>query len=404
MYIVVLFLIIIGTIVELFLKKNIKLYFYFVITILSLMLLFRYGQGQDYFGYKYLFYVTPSSFARTLAVYQNYHGEIGWFILMTIFKMLGLKFMHLIFFSSSLTLIILYRAIRKTPYRFLALLILYPTYYLTYCFSAIRQGIVLAVFLGVLLPLIVENKRKTIYYVICILLCTVHKTAVILFALPLVLHLIKKLKKKELYLISLICILLVNVFILINNSYHFVNISDYLEINISLLAILNRIIYFVIISILHSKNMYKENKMENILYYLYSFGFVIYISTMSLAILSQRLTMPLKSIEILLIPIEIKLFMEDNKKNSLLLVNKIEISKQTFYTIISLFLISIPIIETVKNMNSYIEQGDYYPDINILSYPYISYFNQNDIYKYRQQSIYEIIINKDKEKNENFTK
>ncbi len=402
MYIIVLFLIVIGTIVELFLKKNIKLYFYFIITILSLMLLFRFGQGQDYFGYKYLFYVTPSSFTKTLAVYQNYHGEIGWFILMTIFKMLGLKFTHLIFFSSSLTLIFLYRAIRKIPYKFLALLILYPTYYLTYCFSAIRQGIVLAVFLGLLLPLIVENKRKTIYYVICILLCTIHQTAVILFALPLVLYLIKKLKKKELYLISLIYIILVNIFILINNSYNFVNISDYLEINVSLLAILNRTIYFVIISIFHNNNKYQENKTENILYYLYSFGFVVYISTMSLSILSQRLTMPLKSIEILLIPIEIKLFIEDSKKNRSPLINKIEISKQTFYTIINLFLIIIPIIETVKNINSYIEQGDYYSDINILSYPYISYFNQNDIHKYREQSIYEIIINKDKEKNRKY--
>ena len=52
MYIIVLLLIVIGTIVELFFKKNIKLYFYFIITILSLMLLFRFGQGQDYFGYK----------------------------------------------------------------------------------------------------------------------------------------------------------------------------------------------------------------------------------------------------------------------------------------------------------------------------------------------------------------
>lgn len=402
MYIIVLILILIGVILELFFKKSIKLYFYFVIIILSLMLLLRYGQGQDYFGYKYLFSVTPASFAKTLAIYQNYHGEIGWFVLMTVFKMLGLKFTHLIFFSSSLTLIFLYRAIRKIPYKFLALLILYPTYYLTYCFSAIRQGIVLAVFLGLLLPLIIENKKKILYYLICILLCSIHKTSAILFVLPLVLYLTKKLKKKEIYIISLICISLINIFILINNSYNFIRISNYLEINVSLLAILIRTIYYTIISILHYKNKNKENIIENILYCLYSFGFVVFISTMSLAILSQRLTMPLKSIEILLIPIEIKLFVEGNKKNEFYLINKLGVGKEAIYTIFSIFLIAIPIIETVKNINSYIKQGDYYSNINVLSYPYISYFNQNDIHKYRNQSVYEIIINEESEKNRKY--
>ena len=104
------------------------------------------------------------------------------------------------------------------------------------------------------------------------------------------------------------------------------------------------------------------------------------------------MTMPLKAIEILLIPIEINLFISNKRKERTLIVDRIISNKKVIYVFCCTFLISVPIVETVKNINSYINQGNYYSDVNVLSYPYISIFNKDKLYEYRSKSMHETII------------
>ena len=90
----------------------------------------------------------------------------------------------------------IYRAIMKySPYKLFSLLLVYPTIYLTYFFSAIRQGIVIAFFLGFMLEWIFTDKWLK-YVVSCLVLATFHSSALVL--LPLVF--IKKINNKLFWL------------------------------------------------------------------------------------------------------------------------------------------------------------------------------------------------------------
>ena len=38
-----------------------------------------------------------------------------------------------------------------------------------------------------------------------------------------------------------------------------------------------------------------------------------------------------------------------------------------------------------KNMDSYIWQSNYYSDVTVFNFPYITIFNENDMWKYRDR-------------------
>jgi hypothetical protein len=56
--------------------------------------------------------------------------------------------------------------------------------------------------------------------------------------------------------------------------------------------------------------------------------------------------------------------------------------------IIAFVVIAISVVMFYKNMDSYILQGEYFANIGVFDYPYISIFNKDDIWKYREVSMY----------------
>ncbi|MBR0385100.1 MAG: EpsG family protein, partial [Erysipelotrichaceae bacterium] len=130
------------------------------------MLALRYGQGSDYFSYERVFN-NFGSLSDVLEGRNVLNVEIGFQILCAVFPLDYRCFVGVI---SVFEMAMLYRYCRRySRYPMVSLLIAFPTLYLTYYFSAIRQGIVLAVVLGILLPLM--EKKQFFAYLIITILC-----------------------------------------------------------------------------------------------------------------------------------------------------------------------------------------------------------------------------------------
>lgn len=358
---------------EYFKKKQFVGFFYLIWSVLWVMLVLRYGQGTDYYAY-YLQYEyidsTGSFWINALG-----HGEIGWYILMLLGKKIGLNFFVFLGIVSSVMMLSLLRAIKRySPYKMISLLLLYPTFYLTYCYSAIRQGLVLCLFLGWGIELLLK-KNFFWYYLFVLLLALFHTSAIVLLVVP---ALINWRKKKAFIFLGVI--LLIPIVAFYGQSYILSATETYRNVEVSVLAIIVRIIVFVVVRQLYlmSKKVDSDvssRELIDLAYHIYEIGFIIFLSLSWTSTLSQRLTMPLKSVEILLIPT--LLYYNSKKLKTYFCRKKLQIVTFSF-----LLCVAIMNVEYVKNIYSYINQGNYRSFVTPLNYPYCSVFNQQEIYNY----------------------
>lgn len=379
MYVIIALILTFFSIIEIsFKRRNQKRIFFIFVIFLTVLLSFRYRQGTDYYSY-YLQFQNISLNSSFLKNSLN-HGEIGWYMIMLFFKKLGMSFETFIALLSCVMMYLIGNSITKhSPYRITSLLIFYPTYFLTYCFSGIRQALVLSIFLGISLDYLI-NKNFNKYVIVTIVCALIHRSALILLIIPIFLNITENLIEK--YCLFAI---LIGTFFWQIGFFGFIGerfgISIYTEKAVSYLAILLRIIFFLIIFRIHKENTnYVYLREENILYRIYLLGFAIYLTLFFSGTLSQRLTMPLKSVEVLLIPLLVSN-----------LYNRIKITGSNMYflrfkniRILALIIIVILIlnVETIKNINSYIVQGNYYSWVTPIKYPYISIFNKDKVYDY----------------------
>lgn len=352
-------------------KTTRKQLFNVVWLILTLMLVFRYGQGTDY--YEYLIKYEGLDNEGSFLVNAFYHGEMGWYILNLIGAKLGLSFYIFNGIVSLIDMLMIRRFIIKySPYKVFSLLLFYPTFYLTGCYSTIRQGLALCIFLGVGISLLFEKKIQK-YFAMVLFLSLIHTSCIALAILPFLLDI----KKNKKYL--LVGALLLYLGVKYVDSY--VNIDDvygYVGSHTSYAGIMVRVLLFIIIWRLYTLSRptgEQISKLEKWFFSIYVFGFIISLVFYNSATLSQRLTMPFKAIEVALLPILIyknqKLLMAINNKV------KLQVVSMLFFLVIM-----IMNIEVVKNIYSYLEQGNYYSWVTPIDYPYSSVFNQAKIRKY----------------------
>ena len=359
-------------------KKKTTVLFCIVAIVLTIILCIRYGQGTDYFAYKYLYSQVGNFFGEIL---KNSHGELIWRLSQSIFKQIGLNFEQYVFIVSAIMSYFTIRAIRKwSPYKCFSLLLLYPTFFLTYYLSAMRQGLVISIFLGEGINLLI-NKKYAKYALLITVLSLIHTSALILIVLPIIINIKNIGKGKMIAAITLIAIIL-SITGVIDVLYSSVVAgANYAKVKISVLAIIERILIFIIIYSLHRissrnkslKNEIKEQEIEELLYKIYKFGFVVFLVLSFTATLSQRLTAPMKAIEILLIPIilaKIPKGIANNRYN-----------KKAILTIITIIILLTG--ELIKNTYISLEQGDYYENAKIYNVPITTIFNKEEINKYR---------------------
>lgn len=369
-YLAVFILLIICTFIEYINESTPKILYYFLLVILLLMYCLRYGQGVDYLNYQTIYNVVPASLNPAVIQSTGLHGEIGWLEINAICKLMNISYELMIVIISVIESCFFIKFINEyCHYKILALLVSYPTLYLTYMYSAVRQGLVTCVFLGLLLRFYFEKKYIK-YCAGCLILATIHSSALILLILIFVRRDVL-LKFKDYLLIAsswMIGFIIYFAGTAFVSSLPFIPYSVAFYINgasISVSSIAERAISYIFVAILisHKTDLSKNMRM---LFNVYSLGFVIYGLLLWNPLISSRLCYSFKAIEIILIA------------NLLYYNNSYVLNKAVRYCIIILLTGTM----YLKNIGSYIEQGNYKQMVNIYNYPYVSLIKKN-ISKYK---------------------
>ncbi len=346
----------IATAIFQFFKPNTKincLLFWVSVGILTYMQVFRYGQGSDYWGYRAIYASAP--YRRGFPMYWytcDIHGEIGFKFLINIFTNFGIPpfWFYGLFGTATIAFVVV--SIKKNSVsENLSLLLFYPTFYLSYVLSGIRQAMVAAVFLVFALELL--WKEKYLRYIVVIFLCaSIHIMALFfLILLP-----VKWLKEKWIVFCVPIVWLGGAIFALTplhNLVSELTGLARLNTVQLSIGGLAERTLMFGIISILYWFGK-KEEKIS-FFYKIYGIGYLVAIAGMITAYGSQRITMPFKLVEILLVPM---LLVDCSKM----------IYKRAGWGIV----IGASLIMSLKNLQFYSEKYDAF------TYPYISIWDGRD--------------------------
>lgn len=368
LYISLFLIFLIGGWIQLFTKHTMK--FLFVVLSLCLLLLTscRYGLGTDYFSYQYHYNLIPDDFASVLEA--DSHMDIGFRILMFIFKSYNSKFYIFTASIGFLTLIFYLVTINKNSKKpIVSLFLLYSLYWLVYVNSALRQGLAMALFIFAFYQF--ANTKNTVRYILLILLGSLfHKIALIGLVVLVVHKFYRRLFTNKQFNLLLVFVALF--LFLIKGDIIIVNLLSLIGITISyqssqanILAIMLRGVNICLIYFLYRNIPYKD-KTESVKFqiYLYFISFLIFIVTSNTPIISRAIDF-LMVIEIILVP---------NLISSL----NIRFDK----LILTGTIVAISGVLFLKDMGADLTQGDYYNN-EIQSYPYITFFNRDDITKYR---------------------
>lgn len=343
--------------------------FIVIALILTTMLSLRFGQGTDYFSYRTIYY-SISSENISFSNYSGLHGEIGYLFLCNIFRYLDIPFEGFIFIISIFEIGLLFRFAKefeiRTPEIFI---IAYPTLYMTYFMSVIRQGLIIAIFLGIILPACKKKEKGKVF--LWVVICTlIHGTALMFLTL----FFVDRIGIKQ---VRYICILMWGVGVLLTVpsvkrvfiSFGIDALNYYMISGTSIrpIAIAERLTGICFATYMFSIVKKKGDSTEE-----YSRLYKCYLITMS----SYGLFLGYESIATRLSGImrfvEVYLFIMGIQK-----------SKKLNKRILILILTAFETMMLAKNINSYIEQGNYYNDKNIFSYKYVSIFNEEKIFKIR---------------------
>jgi len=173
----------VGTLAAYFSSKKRILVWLFVGLLMALSF-FRYGMGADYFSYQYLYNRLNPSVISELRFGLDWQEPLFRMAGATM-KGLGFSYQLYLVVFAAIQLYFIYKICRKySYYPGMSLLIYYCFYYLVWTFSAIRQGLVLAIGIWSLLELMHEKDQKFSKFLIVILcLSLIHLSALILIPL-----------------------------------------------------------------------------------------------------------------------------------------------------------------------------------------------------------------------------
>ena len=332
------------------------------IFILWVILSIRYGQGTDYFSYNILADMCDN-LKQVVYNYKDIHSEIGMRLLYFIFH--G-NFTLLIFVVSTYQMYMLHRFIwRYSMDKMLTLAMFYPMFAMVFYFSVIRQGIVIATFLGVMYGLLKRGEIKK-YCIVCICLSTIHVTALVLLCFPLIVKLSKK-QIEIMFIASIVCAVLLQIIYKLNGSLGFEKLDYYYNSDLHVLGILSKIFMLVFVVILYvlryklTQNDCLEIRDEM---KIFISGFSFYIAFLAFQNVGTRLIIYFNTMLLIIVPY--------------LFTKKIEFRK-TLLGILMAYLL----VMNIKTVNAEIVQGDYNKGVNVFNYPYVTIFNKEDIFKYR---------------------
>lgn len=343
--------------------------FWLCFIVLTAMLALRYGQGADYFSYRRIYL----SVSDTMITFPHYgwKKEAGFALLCNIFRILHVPYEGFIAFVSVAEMGLLAAFLKRyhvdEP---LALLLTFPTLYLTWFFSGIRQGLVIAIFLGVLFPLL--EKRHYLWYSAGVLLCTqIHNGAVIYLAL-LAAEAIRSISRLQILTIlawPMGLVLSTQEGKELISSLGISRLSQYFDQanTANLFACAERGLFLLIITWLYERlrKMGKCSETFQCAYRCYLIGMAVYGVFWRSALLASRSCAFLRFVEIYLLVYALQ-----------------KMTRASRYLFV-LALVAIQSVMAVKNLDAMIDSEVKSEQLNALTYPYISILDENEIYRYR---------------------
>lgn len=350
--------------------------FNMVFAFVTFLAVIRYGQGTDYFGYMYNYYMTPPLKSFTSVFGLDVHGEIGFTFIYSIFRTFNIRFEFFVGLIGLLTMLLIYRFIKKySKLPITSLTMFYVLYYLVYVFSGIRQGLAIAIFVGIGIDLYKSKKYKEFIFLV-LLTATIHSSIIItllVFAVDKV-----KLSYKFYGALTIIALLIMVTNLdmtLINLLPGFLSnkiLSYWGDGGISILAFANRAVFLFLI-LFYS---FGKSESEDMLFFkkLYILSFLLYILTIKSMTISSRISLYFKVFEIVLVP-NIAMMLAKQSKN---------------FKAVQLWGISMAIVAVllIKTLNAFISEGDYFDNVSVINYPYISVFNKGVIWDLRGTNHY----------------
>lgn len=377
LYHIVFLLLLGGTLFEHYCKKTPKWLYCITFSALTVMLCLRFGQGSDYSAYSMIYYTMPTNIAGVMT-WDAGKAEIGWRLLCMVFRKWDLSFPVFVAAVSLLEMAMIGRFVNRFCERkMLALFLSYHTLYLTYCFSAMRQGVVIAVFLGLLLQWLLDGKYLR-YCVGVALCCSIHTVALVLL-IPLVIRGIRLTVEQIVALVAVgACVgLLLSIFG-IGNLLAMLGMNYAGESDISLVALAERACTFVLVSYMYHIYLGGQEPDQKDplfqIYKFYAFGILLYGLLMWSPLISSRTIFVLKILEVPLI---------------CTCIGKCRKAAN----IAVLYCVAICSLLYVKNISSYITQQMYLKD-SVWEYPYVSVFDKERAEKIRSKDapFYEWLI------------
>lgn len=268
---------------------------------------FRYGQNADFYGYKKLYVEAPKSISNLYQYIFNIysHGEPGYKILSCIFRVLGLPSIAFFAFFGTATILLIAWGIKKqSSLPNISLLIFYPTLFLSYVMSGVRQAAATAIFLCFGLKLLKDKKYFKFFLIVLLCACFHKYTLVLVLLIPL-----QFIKEKALLISVPVAWILGLGYLKADRLREYIGslfdstseFSRFGSVNVSWLGVAERTVCFVLILLMY--NYCQKNELQKILFKIYTLSYIISILFMTSDYASQRIAMPMKMVEIILIPI-----------------------------------------------------------------------------------------------------
>lgn len=336
--------------------------------VLAAMLVFRYGQGTDYFSYQTGYYMMSDTEIRVPVA--DVHGEIGYQLLTNVFRLLHLPFEIWVACLSIIQMGCLLRFLRYYQIDCVfSLMLAVPTLYFTYFVSGLRQGVVLAVFLGILFPML--EKKNYLGFVIITCLCISFHSAAIVFLAALIAQKIRKVS--TLQLLTAVAWAL-GLLIASPPTQALISESDswalryYLQdVGMSPSAAAERLLFLVLVTWLYWKldRIGKANGTFTLAYRCYLMAMALYGLLICNATTASRMASMMRYVEIYLLLYAVR--------------------KMTRFSryLLTLALVAVQTFMMFKNIQTAIDQGNYFPHVTKMTYPYVSILDKSKIYEYR---------------------
>lgn len=349
--------------------------FVYLISLTGLFIFFslRYGQGTDYLTYLSIYAnVQPLSAFPSYAAFQYNKIEVGFFYLMSFFRMLHAHYVVFVACVTLFSLLMIDRFLRRfTTLPIFGLTCFFAVYSLVYMESGIRQLISLSIALGWVFP--AWQQRRRISALAGIAVATLMHNSAIVMLLVLLLRKENTIffidwKKKTIAIVLAIGAALVFVVNFVNlmpvisllpARLEYTISSYYLENNhVSITALANRTLFMAIVFFLALRAKNEMSLREKFLFNLYVLGFCVYVAFMSFDLIASRTNVYFRIVEIALIPA----LMARNRD----FVSRLRVAFPAMLLLISFLY--------VKDISAVMDYAEYY-NSKPWEYPYITIFN-----------------------------